>query len=763
VEESEVSEEAPELLPTVPEPVRPARPQPVRSRPVLPPRGTGRAQLQPPKSGPPRDNSGPKDGRTPDTPVSFDFDNVPLSNVIEAIARMTGKNFDVDPNIGTMPVTVITHDEIPPELAYQVLESILNTRGFSLMETLDGHLIRVVKTGESLEKAHFAHGTVPPPDRYDSLSTHVVGVENANAQDLATILRVLGSSSCSVDAYVPTNTLIITDTADGLRRVFSFLEEVDIPGFDTTVEIFTLEYTRAEVLSTQIEQVLSPEGAPAGAPSRPTPTPRRPVRPSSRTVPGTSAPLVIGAREEVLRIVPDERLNALIVVATEGMMERVRDLVNKLDTPTPYEANNLHVYELLNANAEDVESALNAIVGTTPRKAGPQGGAGAAGAEIQPFEKKVMITQYEQTNALLILASPQDYKLIKEIIAQLDVPTRQVHLEAVILEVSINDNFTLNVETAAFQDDVHGIIALSNVVKLANMLTQGPLAVAGAGMTAGYLNGTTDIVVPGLEGMLTPMTIPNVPLLITALENMTDIDVLSQPSLTTQDNQPANMVVGQELPVPTMRSGYTYNPREPERRTTPYGGMSSYGRGISRQDVGVKMTVTPHINEGDYVTVEVEIEVSQPVVSDVGIDPNELGPTFQKSLINNSVVVKDGTTAIIGGLISETTDHSRRQTPVLGEVPVIGWLFRSRGARRSKRNLVVLLTPHIVKEGVELERLTAYRMGEFREANLDVLFEKGFIRKIKNRSRMRNKYRPGMERSEKFDQRTGFGRGDIRR
>lgn len=782
-EEPLVEEERTTPLPPPPvpqHPIRPLRPQSGKPRPLLPgrpgePVGSKLAPLSanpvPGTSG----DTGPQDGRTPDSPVAFNFDNVPLNNVIEAIARMTGKNFDVPGDIGTTPVTIITHDEIPPSLAYQVLESILSSRGYRLVETLDGHLIKVVKPEEAQEKNPLETTASTASDRYDTWSTHVVAVKNADASELASILTELGSSSGKITAYAPTNALIITDNADGLRRIFSFLEQVDIPGFDTKMEIYTLEYTRAEVLTKQIEQVLSPEasGARGGnAPSPSAPRPTRVVRPSSARVPGGGGPTVIGSREEILRIVPDERLNALIVVATDSMMERVRDLVNKLDTPTPYEANNLNVYELLNAKAEEVEKALSSLVGTAPRQAGPggrgggggEGGGGAVSSEVQPFEKKVAITLYEQTNALLILASPQDYKLIKEIIAALDVPTRQVHLEAVILEVSINDNFTLNVETSAFQSDIHGVIALNNVVNLANVLTKGPLAAAGAGLNAGYLDGTAMIAVPGANGTLTPTTIPNVPLLISALETMTDIDVLSQPVLTTKDNEAANIVVGQEVPVPNMRSGYSYNPSQPDRSNVPYGGLSGgAGRGISREDVGVKMTVTPHINEGDYITSEIEIEVSQPIVSDVGIDPNELGPTFQKSLIKNNVVIRDGDTAIIGGLISETTDHSLRQTPVLGDVPVLGWLFRSRGARRSKRNLVILLTPHIIREGSDLERLTDYRMNEFQDATVDVLFEKGFIKRIKSRNNMRNKHRPGTERSQQYEAGRGFDRGDLPR
>jgi len=331
------------------------------------------------------------------------------------------------------------------------------------------------------------------------------------------------------------------------------------------------------------------------------------------------------------------------------------------------------------------------------------------------------------------------------------------------LQVEITDNYTLSVETAAFQKDTHGVVGLNNVAKLAEVLTKGPLtALGGSGLNMGYLDGTTQVVIPSADGTLTPVTIPNVPLLLTAIDKMTDLDVLSQPNLTTQDNETAKIIVGQEVPVPTMRSGYSYNPRYSDN-TNNYSNLSSYGGGISREDVGVKMTVTPHINEGDYISTEVEIEVSS-IASGGEIDVNELGPTFSKSSIENNVVVKDGSTAIIGGLITENTGHSKTQTPVLGDLPLVGWLFGARGTTRLKQNLVVLMTPHIIKEGMELERLTAHRMNEFRDANVDALFEKGFIKKIKKRQYMRSESRPGMAVGEQFDPDAEvFGRGDIKR
>jgi len=771
-------------MPTRPLPARPVVP---RSSPVRPSQPFGRppsstaAIPKPPPSG---DDPLPKNGSTVTEPTTFDFEDTPLNLVVESIARMTGKNFDVDPNIASTRVTIITHDQIPPEMAYEVLESILNSRGFTMVETLDGLLVKIVAIGDLKEKVKLKKGMEGVPDSFDELATHIVKVQYADAGELSTVLSEVGSKSAIISAYQNTNTLIITDTADGLRRIFTLLEEIDIPGFDTDMEIFRLEYARAEVLATQIEEVLM-GGDGMGAPGstrtrttqtirRPTPTPTRsPIRPS---VPGQTLPTVIGERNETLRIVPDERLNTLIVIATTSLMERVRDLVSKLDTPTPYESNNMNVYPLLNADAEQIETALNAMLGSTPRQASDK--AAAQTGEIQPFEKKVMITRYEQNNSLLILASPQDYKLIKEIIAQLDVPQRQVVVEAVIMDVSIQDTYGLTVDAASVTGN--DAFALGNTSNLDSLMTAADLATSlsdgtapismasaliGLGTTGGLTAGAYDHIDTTINGF--PVKIPFVPFLLRALETLTDVDILSQPCLTTQDNEPADIIVGQELPVPSMRSGYSsYDPRTTgtNQTRTPVYGMSSYGgRGINREDVGVKMKVTPHINEGDYVSLETEIEVSEATQSNVGIDANELGPTFNKSKITNNVVVKDGTTAVIGGLIKEIAQHTRNQTPGLGDLPLLGWVFRSKTDTRKKQNVVILITPHIIKDGIDLDRVTDYKMGEFRSANVDVLFEEGFVKKIRKSRQMRNKHRPSVNRSEEMQTSEEFGRGDIKR
>jgi len=696
-----------------------------------------------------RNNTGAGDegaasGESSEEFLDLDYGEYTLLDVLKALGPRVKCNFDVDQSLLGTKVTVLSYKPVSADNAYEILESILATRNLVMVPKVGGNPVTIVNKGDDQGNREILAGPDAKPVGFDTVSTVIVPVEYADATELGEILRKVGSKSAEVDTYAPTNTLIITDAAEGIRRMLDFLELVDVPGFETKTEIFTLEYTRAEILATQLQDVLlgTETAAPAVQP------PRR-VRPT----PGRAEePLVVGSREEKLFIVPDERLNALIVTATDSLMERVVELIEKLDTPTPYEKNNWHVVELLNARAEDVADALNGLISASEPRAGGQGGGQQAAKGLSPFEKKVQVNTFEQTNALIVLASPQDFKVLREIIARLDVPPRQVHVSAMIMEVVINDNFELAVESTALsgQDG----FALNNVVTLANVLANGPLAAAdSSGFVAGILDGTTRISVPDGTGGTVTQTIPNVPLLLTALETVTTLDVLSKPSLTMRNNEEAKIIVGQDVP---FILGSTRDL-----------GQSSIGSSVfsqvKREEVGIKLTVTPQISEGDYVQLDLEVEVSQPVLSDVGADPNIVGPTLSLSKVTTPVTIKDGATGWIGGLISESNDKSVRQPPILGDLPLIGWLFRRTETKRDKRNLVILVTPHIIKQGPDFERLTEFGNEEFIQANVDVVFEQGLIKRIRRRHYMRNEYSPTTSRMETLRSGRSFGRGDIER
>lgn len=725
------------------------------------------------------DSTVPPLGAEPTEPLFFDFTDQPLYEIVKFVSKFTPRTYIIDEAVSNRNVTVLSHSEIPPELAFEVLESILAVQGFSITEVIPDHLYNITPTTTAIQSANlpFIKGSENIPGSYDTLETHIVAVHHAMAADVQAALLILGSSNVSINTYVPTNTLIITDTVDGLHRIFAFLEEVDIPGFNTMTEIFTLEYTRAEVVGDQLMAVLTEGGTPpTSAAVRRTATPSRPTRPTSRNVPGAPQAQVIGSREEVLRTVADERLNALIVVASEGMMLRVRDLLKRLDVPTPPEADNLHIYSLLNADAEQIEAALQPLTATTPRRQGGQGGGQAQGANIQPFEQEVQVTRHDPTNSLIIVASPQDYKVLSAFIARLDVPQRQVFVEAMVMDVTISDNYSLSVDLAGLtSDDYFGVTSTATLSQLTNVaaLAQG---IATGGSTGGLIAAQTTfaqgILDLGAGGGFTggifddfdfeingqTFSVPFVPVALQALEALTDVEILSQPSLITVDNEESSILVGQEVPFITNTS------RPSSNAQGQIFNQSGYTR-INREDVGVQLTVTPQISEGDYVFLDLEVEISDVASASTAIgDPNIVGPTTNKTNLKNKVTVKDGSTAVIAGLIRDISDRAHKQTPILGDLPILGFLFKGKASGQTKRNMVILVTPHIVKENVDLDRVTQYKLDEYLDANVLQFLEQGFFKKVRNKKKHRKSHRPTARRAKMAASgEARFGRGDIKR
>jgi general secretion pathway protein D len=767
----------------VPDRQSPARPRPRARAPRVAPgqAPASRAQNLPSTQGDSTPGEVPALGAPPTEPLFFDFTDQPLFEIVKFVSKFTPRTYIIDQNISNQNVTVMSHSEIPPELAFEVLESILSIQGFSITEVIPDHLYNITQTSEAIQSANipFIKGSNEIPGSYDTLETHIVAVLHAAAADLQPALQILGSKNANISTYQPTNTLIITDTADGLQRMFSFLESVDIPGFDTKTEIFTLEYTRAEVVAEQLTAVLMDDGAPpTAAASRRTATPARPSRPSARNaVPGAPAGQVIGSREEVLRTVADERLNALIVVASEGMMARTRDLLKRLDVPTPPEADNLHIYSLLNADAEAIVAALQPLTATTPRRqgGGGQGGGQTQSANVQPFEQEVQVTRHDPTNSLIIVASPQDYKVLSAFIARLDVPQRQVFVEAMVMDVTISDNYSLSVDVAGLtNDDVFGVTSTSTISQLVNVTAlvngiatggnAGGLAAAtttfadgalGLGAGGGFSGGIFDDFEVDINGQ--EFSVPFVPIALQALEALTDVEILSQASLVTVDNEQSTVLVGQEVPFIT-------NTSRPSTTDTGRQLTSGFTR-INREDVGVKLTVTPQISEGDNVYLDLEIEISDVASASSAIgDPNIVGPTTNKTNLTNKVTVKDGSTAVIAGLIRDISDRAHQQSPILGDIPLLGNLFRSKASGQTKRNMVILVTPHIVKENVDLERLTKNAVDEYQAVNAEQFMDQGFIKKIRTKRNNRRNHRPTLDRIQAISSgEARFGRGDIKR
>jgi general secretion pathway protein D len=418
--------------------------------------------------------------------------------------------------------------------------------------------------------------------------------------------------------------------------------------------------------------------------------------------------------------------------------------------------------------------------GSANRAGGNTAARSSAGAtdDVQPFEQQVVINRYEQTNSLLIVASPQDYKILSAFIAQLDVPQRQVFVEVTVMDVSTVNDFALKVDLAGLDSEsVFGVTStaslagLNQVSAIANVLASGAdadlaNAIAMAGMadtilgmgTGGITGGIFHDISTSVGGV--DVKLPFVPLVVNALETLTDVEILSQPSITVVDNESASFLVGQEIPTISASSSPS---RDSDGNISNV--RSNFGTRIERQDVGVKVDVTPQISEGDNVLLELEIEVSDIATNQVG-DVNTVGVTTNKSKFTNKVLIMDGSTAVIAGLTRDTTNRAHSQAPIIGDLPLVGWLFKNKSNAQRKQNMVVLVTPHVIKERIDIERITEETVQNYHQVNLEEFFRGGFFKKVKTKFDARKNHRPTLEKSEALTGRRAnqkFGRGDMKR
>jgi len=651
--------------------------------------------------------------------VTMDFQDVDLVVLVKFISELTGKNFIIDEKVRGK-VTVISPTKITKEEAYQVFESVLDIKGFTTVPA--GKVIKIVQARDAVGKSI---ETLTEPDYRqvsDRFITRLLPLQYVSAEDAKRILDPLKSKAGGqIDLYGPTNTLIITDTSLNINRFMKIIKEIDVAGFETVIEVIPIKYAMADVMASELEAVLQASTSQAKT------QPAKSVRSRRRSKTSTSRTT---EKESGIKIIPDERTNSLIVVATLDQLKMIKDLIARLDFDTPRTYGKIHVYYLQFADAEELAGVLNSLVsgtgmsrtGTSRRGQTGMGGrtgrtqTGQSGGVppgisrmLESFESEVSITADIATNSLIVIASPQDYITLKGVIDKLDIKRRQVYVEAVFMEVKPDSIRKIGMEFRSgipLEDgDVVDKIALGgtewglgtndllNTLSGAlSLLTDGdptsttstpsnPLALSSTGMTFGAVFDT--ITIPGIG-----VTIPANIFLLRALQEDSETNILSNPHLVAMDNEEAEIVVGQNVPFVTGTS-----------QTTVSTVMS-----VTRENVGITLRFTPQISESDYIKLILYEEISSVAEKGAGgTDPDKVGPTTLTRTATNTVIVKDGQTIVIGGLIDDRITRLTSKVPWLGDIPFLGWFFRYESKTVEKTNLMLFLTPHILWEDEDVD------------------------------------------------------------
>jgi general secretion pathway protein D len=635
-------------------------------------------------------------GTSGDNLVSLDFDNVELKVFIKYVSEITGRNFVVDDKVRGR-ITLISPTKIRVDELERVLESLLELNGFTAVPS--GSVTKIVPLREVKQRGVETDVGRDPREipQIDRMVTHLVPLRHADINEVRNMLTPLISKDGNITAYGPSNTIILTDLSSNINRLVKIIQEVDIKVTDEQIVVVTLKFASAIDLAPQVAAAIEARlGEAAGA------VPGRPRAPRAVARAGAPGAAVAGP-EKIFRVIPDQRSNALILVAARDEMTMALDLIEKLDVRLPPGRAQIHVYFLENALAEDLAKVLTAQAQELVRAVGQP----APGARAQPVptpgappppapaatgptsgvvptatgERKITITPDKATNSLVVTAIPEDYQLLAEVIKKLDIPRRQVYVEAAVVEISLEKTRDLGVEfrtTTDFENDSkQGFGGTS--FGLINQAATDPFGLSG--LAIGIIEGTVTF---GGQTFL------NIGALIQAIQRTSDVNVLSTPHLLTTDNQEAEIVVASNIPFVTATSQTTVS-----TLTT-----------IERKDVGIILRFTPQVSEGDKVTLKIfeEISAIQATVT-AGIDPAQVGPTTSKRTAKTTVVVDSKQTIVIGGLFRDDADSTEQKVPCIGDIPLLGKLFGRTQNNTRKTNLVIFLTPHIVRTAEDLKRI----------------------------------------------------------
>jgi general secretion pathway protein D len=619
--------------------------------------------------------------------ITIDFDNVDIRLFIKYISELTGKNFVVDKAVQGN-VTILSPTKISDEEAYRVFESVLEVHGFTTVDA--GSVIKILPSAaarsQNVETIRMGMSSHPE----DRVVTQLVPLKYSSPDDMKKVLTPLVSKTSVVISHPQSGMLILTETLSNIQRLLAIIEVLDVEFSEDEVAVIPMVNAAADSIAKILNTV---------------------YQRTTSSKKGSTQNLAV-------KVVPYERVNSLVVLADKDELIRVRRLVTLLDTPVERGEGNIHVFYLQNAYATELAKVLTAL----PTAQTQEGEAGKAPA----ISKDVKINADEETNSLIITASREEYNVLEGVIKKLDIPRQMVYLEALILEVNTTKDFDVGVEWALGGEfsNATGTIAsgfTSNAENPFSLLEgiDGENPSLGDGFSFGVIK--QGIKIGGI-------TFPNIGAVLRAYKSDSDINIISTPQILTMDNKKAEISVGENVPYITSQNTTTS-----EQDYTQY----------EYRDVATKMTITPHINQADTMRLEIETEIVKLKGSSL-----ELTPTTFRRTANTTVIINDKDTVVIGGIIGQDSTQSEVKVPLLGDLPGVGWLFKSEATTTTKNNMFIFITPKIIRNPADIAGVTLEKEDNMNAVMPDskdiihrainkehamILTERGFMKLVDNK------------------------------
>ncbi len=607
---------------------------------------------------------------------SASFKGTDIQEFVNIVGRNLEKTIIVDPSVRGK-IDVRSYDTLNEEQYYSFFLNVLEVYGFAVIE-MDNGVLKVVKAKDAK--------TSPVPvlgdnDRAsgDSVVTQVVAVKNVSVRELSPLLRQLidNAGAGNVVHYDPANIILITGRAAVVNRLAEIVRRVDQAG-DKDIELVELKNASAAEMVRIVEAL-------------------------NKTTDAKNTPEFLQPK-----LVADDRTNSILISGDPKVRKRLKGLIKQLDVEMATKGNNRVVY-LKYAKAEDLVDVLKGVsdnLQANNQNSQQNKSAGSKNSDI-------MISAHAGTNALVITAPQDVMNAMLDVIAQLDIRRAQVLIEALIVEMAEGDGINLGVQWGSLDDG--SIVQYGNTGASIGNVMVGLEEAKDTTTTEYYYDSagnrrpydvtesgdysTLAAALSGINGAAVSIAMGDWTALLSAVSSDSNSNILSSPSITVMDNGEASFIVGEEVPVLTGSTSSSTN-------DNPF-------QTVDRKEVGIKLKVVPQINEGDSVQLNIEQEVSNVLGANGAVDVR-----FAKRQLNTSVMVQDGQMLVLGGLIDERTQESESKVPLLGDIPVLGYLFKSTSTQVEKRNLMVFIKPTIIRDGMSADGITQRKYNYIRAEQL---------------------------------------------
>jgi general secretion pathway protein D len=573
--------------------------------------------------------------------ITPSFKDADITQIVEAVSAATGKNFIIDPRVRAQ-VTMISSTPMSPAAFYEAFLAILQVHGFIAIPS--GDVIKIVPDANARQSP-----SIDLPDHVsatsDEIVTQVIAVKNVSAAALVPVLRPLIPQYGHLQAYPPSNILIISDRANNVSRMMRIIHRIDESG-DSDVDIIPMQNASATEIVRVINSLNQGQGAEGAA--------------------------------ALFKVVADDRSNSILLSGEKSQRLRLKALIAHLDTPLE-NGGDTQVRYLRYASADKLAAKLKEQAAATPGIPGAPAGAASAGSQ---GDRNTTIWADVGTNSLIITAPPKTMRALMNIIDKLDIRRLQVHLEALIVEVTTDKTADLGVNWLLAGSN-SGTVPIAGFVEPVGGTSIADLAAAAISpstLTSSSIPTDTTLAIGRYAS-----TGVNFAAMIRAVQSVANTNIIATPSIVTMDNQEATIKIAQEVPFITGQ--YT------NAGTTTSGTVNPF-QTVQRQEVGTILKITPQINEGNSLILKIDEESSSIAASSQGA----VDLITNKRTVSTSVLIEDKGTLVLGGLIQDSATQNEQHIPLLGSIPLLGELFRNRSQTKTKTDLFFFIKPTILRD-----------------------------------------------------------------